>query len=63
MYRGATEEDLLANHHLEEPGELIEYTDIGVECCPFCGQKLDESTEAERRAEVSFSYVDCSRWS
>ena len=62
-FREATEDDLLENHHLEELGELIEYADIGIECCPFCGQKLDENREAEKRAQVSFSYVDCSRWS
>ena len=62
-YREATEEDLQENHHLETLGELIEYADIGIECCPFCGQKLDENREAEKRAQVSFSYVDCSKWS
>jgi len=63
VFREATEEDLLENHHLEELGELIEYADIGIECCPFCGQKLGENREAEKRAKVSFSYFDCSRWS
>ncbi len=62
VYREATEEDLQESHHLEELRELIEYADIGIECCPFCGQKLDENREAEKRAQVSFSYVDCSRW-
>ena len=49
VYREATEEDLLDNHHLEQIGELVEYADIGIEHCPYCGQKLDESREAERR--------------
>jgi len=63
VFREATEEDLQENHHLEEFGELIEYADIGIECCPFCGQKLDGNREAEKRAKASFSYVNCSRWS
>ncbi len=40
LSRGATEEDLEANHYLEYEGQTIEAVRISVVFCPFCGQKL-----------------------
>ena len=40
IYREATESDLAENHYLEEVGQTIWNTLIGIRHCPYCGRRL-----------------------
>jgi len=40
IQKQATETDLEENHHLENVGDIIWATEIGILYCPFCGEKL-----------------------
>ncbi|WED24003.1 hypothetical protein L3Q72_22495 [Vibrio sp. JC009] len=57
LSRCATMEDLENNHYLECEGDIIEQTVISIVYCPYCGEKLSDSTP-----EVSFRQHDFSRW-
>lgn len=61
--RLATEEHLEANHYLEQFGDLVWCTIIGIAHCPFCGMQLDPLSEAEKVSRpAEFVHVDGSGW-
>lgn len=44
IYREATEEDLEENHHLEDVGDLMWQTEVSINHCPYCGERLPAKT-------------------
>jgi len=42
VFREAGAEDLEENHRLEELGDLMNSTSVGIVYCPYCGTKLSE---------------------
>lgn len=61
-YREATEEDLEENHHLENIGDWIEHSDIEIDHCPYCGQRLSKGSEVKPRDQVIFRHWDDASW-
>lgn len=55
----ATEQDLEDNHYLEEVGQTIYQVAVAIKFCPYCGLKLDESTDS---IIPSFELYDFSKW-
>jgi len=55
----ATEQDLEENHHLEEVGETIYQVAVNVKFCPYCGSKIDGSSDT---TVPSFEFYDFSKW-
>lgn len=61
IQRSASESDLEENHHLDEVGDSIWQTIIGISYCPYCGENL-ESVKCNKAArEAEFFYIDSSR--
>lgn len=60
--RQATDQDLEANPILEEIGETIWSTAVGITHCPFCGQQLTEAMERGQDLPPEFVHVDSSGW-
>ena len=63
IQRCADESDLEENHYLEEVGDIIWYTVVGIASCPFCGEKLESSSLQVSDRESHFKHVDSSGWS
>jgi len=59
--REATEADLEESHILEEVGETMWTTVIGVSHCPFCGDRL-ASTTGRCAPTVHFQHMDYTAW-
>lgn len=38
----ANEDDLENNHYLENIGDLIWQASVQIQCCPYCGKKLEQ---------------------
>lgn len=56
--RLATEEDLLDNHYLKMPADLIWQTAVGISHCPFCGEQLSDTIKPEGPRESARSHID-----
>ena len=54
----ATEDDLEENHHLEEVGELLWQTNVGINHCPFCGEHLPNASRRSPPPEADFHHVN-----
>ncbi len=63
IQRCADESDLDENHYLEEVGDIIWYTVVGISHCPFCGKNLESSGLQSGDREAEFKHVDSSGWS
>ena len=62
IQREATEADLEENHYLEMAGDIIWTTALEVIHCPYCGQRLFE-TSWEKPADFGrFVHIDSSGW-
>ena len=62
IQKEATESDLEENHHLENIGDTIWLTSIGILYCPFCGEKLPEWGSVKPDGYGQFQHHDFSRW-
>jgi len=60
--RLATPTDLEENHYLEEEGETIWQTIVGISHCPFCGAALEADIERPIPREADFHHIDSSGW-
>ena len=60
--RCATEADLNENGHLEEVGETIWRTLVGISHCPFCGEALDPQCDSNSARDAHFVHLDLSNW-
>jgi hypothetical protein len=56
--RLATDEDILENHFLEMPGELIWQTVVGISHCPFCGEQLNDIRVTESPRGLARYHID-----
>lgn len=60
--RQATEQDLEDNSILEEVGETLWSTAVGISHCPFCGKQLAETPENGQPVPAEYVHVDSSGW-
>ena len=61
--RCATWDDLEQNQYLEEVGETIWRTMIGITHCPFCGKVLQSDVEPPTDSpKAEFYHLDASGW-
>ena len=60
--RCATEADLNDSSHLEQVGDTIWSTIIGISHCPFCGAKLEPSIDQPSERKSHFIHIDHSDW-
>ncbi len=56
--RSATEQDLEENHYLEEVGETVWSTVVGISHCPYCGKSLAQI----QGGEAEIAHFDYSSW-
>ena len=61
IQKEATESDLEENCHLENIGDTIWVTRIGILNCPFCGEKLPELDSVDPGSYGHFQHNDYSR--
>lgn len=61
IQRTATEQHLEEYHVLEELGETVWSTEIGITHCPFCGMMLEPRPTSPRSA-AWFRHLDHSGW-
>ncbi|MBE4594301.1 hypothetical protein BOO24_18350 [Vibrio navarrensis] len=45
----ANEDDLENNHLLENVGDLIWQTSVQIQCCPYCGEKLERELTLQKQ--------------
>jgi hypothetical protein len=45
----ANEDDLENNHLLENVGDLIWQTSVQIQCCPYCGEKLERELTQQKQ--------------
>jgi len=61
--RCATWEDLEESQYLEEVGEMIWRTTVGITHCPFCGHVLQNEVEVSTHAPTAeFYHFDATGW-
>lgn len=60
--RVATEEDVEENHYLENSGEMIWSTVVGISHCPFCGALLESSSSGFEVPRAEYFHVDGLGW-
>ena len=60
--RRATESDLEANHYLENIGDTIWSTAIGISYCPFRGDLLSDAKRSKSSPDAEYQHVDYSGW-
>lgn len=57
--RLATMEDVEENHYLDQEGDIIWQTQVGISHCPFCGMALEEPAK-QTHHEADFRHLDLS---
>jgi hypothetical protein len=57
----ATSEDLEQNGYLEYEGQPIWVTEVEVRCCPYCGEQLPGTLEAERLEYGNYWHTDLAK--
>ena len=62
MERLATESDLGENHYLENIGDTIWATAVGISYCPFCGDLLPDTKQSLEPPDAEYQHVDYSGW-
>ena len=62
VQRLATESDLGENHYLENVGDAIWATAVGISYCPFCGGVLPGTKRSMSSPEAEYQHVDHSSW-
>ena len=62
IQKEATESDLEENCYLENIGDTIWVTRIGILYCPFCGENLPELESVDPDSYGHFQHNDYSRW-
>ena len=68
VFREATELDLEENHYLEEVGETLWQTIVGISHCPYCGERLASGSESQippdtaSDMESAFYHIDSTGW-
>ena len=45
----ANEDDLENNHLLENVGDLIWQTSVQIQCCPYCGERLERELTQQKQ--------------
>ena len=60
--RQATEQDLEGNPTLEEVGEMLWSTAVGITHCPFCGQQLTKTPERGQPVPAEYVHMDSNGW-
>ena len=60
--RCAKEADLEESSYLEEIGETIWQTIVGISHCPFCGNKLESATRENNIRDADICHNDFSSW-
>ena len=60
--RLATVSDLEENHHLENIGDTMWTTAVGISYCPFCGVLLPDGKHSMSSVEPEYQHVDYSGW-
>ena len=62
VQRLATESDLEENHYLENIGDTIWTTAVGISHCPFCGCLLPDAKHSMLSPDAEYQHVDYSGW-
>ena len=62
MQRLANESDLEENHYLENIGNTIWTTAVGICYCPFCGDPLPDAKRSMSSRDAEYQHVDYSGW-
>ena len=62
VQRQATESDLEENHYLENIGDTIWETAVGISYCPFCGDLLPDTQRSMSSPDAEYQHVDYSGW-
>lgn len=60
--RVATEKDLEENHYLEDVGDMIWCTVVGVSHCPFCGVALEAREFGREKRAAEYFHLDRTGW-
>ena len=62
VQRLATESDLEENHYLENIGDTMWTTAVGISYCPFCGDLLPDAKHSMSSIGPEYQHVDYSGW-
>lgn len=62
IQRSACESDLEESHYLDEVGDSIWQTIVGISHCPYCGENLESVKCNDDTREAEFFHVDSSGW-
>ena len=62
VQRLATELDLEENHYLENIGDTIWETAVGISYCPFCGDLLPDTKRSMSSPDAEYQHADYSGW-
>ena len=62
VQRLATESDLEENNYLENVGDTIWETAVGISYCPFCGELLPDSKQSLPSGNPEYQHVDYGSW-
>ena len=62
VQRLATESDLEENHYLENIGDTIRATAVGISHCPFCGYLLPDAKQSMSPPGAEYQHVDYGGW-
>ena len=60
--RLATQKDLEENHYLDEEGDTIWQTVVGITHCPYCGEPLENQSQESEQLEADFYHADFTGW-
>ena len=62
VQRLATESDLEENYYLENIGDTMWATTVGINYCPFCGDLLPDAKHSMSSPDPEYHHVDYSGW-
>lgn len=60
VFREASFVDLEENHYLQEEGELIWNTVVAIDCCPYCGEQLNQEKSNLKQSSCYKQHFDYS---
>ena len=62
IQREATEQDLEGNSYLEQVGDIIRQTVVGITHCPYCGERPGDGNADHPASTAEFVHQDFSGW-
>ena len=62
IQREATEQDLEDNSYLQQPGEIVWQTVVGITHCPYCGLRLSDDIMDHSASTAQFVHLNYCGW-